>query len=209
MVPMTALGAVALTVPSAKEVISAGPIQHGHASVDCSGCHVASEGTIRQQAQANVKYAIGLRNHPADFGYAEVTSATCLGCHERPNERHPIYRFNEPRFREAAATVEATTCLGCHTEHTAQRTFVEPTFCVACHQDLELKNDPVDVPHVTLIAQEQWGTCMGCHDFHGNHAAKPQITLAAAFEEDAIREYLADGESPWGPEKIYEAKEAP
>ncbi|MEM6277654.1 MAG: cytochrome c3 family protein [Pseudomonadota bacterium] len=206
IVPFTGLAAVVLTVPEVQTVISAGPIQHGHAKVSCDGCHEASTGTVRQQAQANVKFALGLRAHPVDFGYAEVTSATCLGCHERPNERHPIYRFNEPRFIEARATVEANTCLGCHSEHTAERAFAEPTFCVACHEDLTLKNDPVDVPHVTLIADKRWDTCLGCHDFHGNHAVKPQVTLATAYDEDAILDYLAAGDSPYGAKKIYEAK---
>lgn len=207
IVPVTALGAVVLTVPDAQTVISAGPIQHGHETVDCSGCHEAAAGTIRQQAQANVKFAMGLREHPVDFGYVEVTSQTCIGCHERPNERHPIYRFNEPRFQEAKAVVNATTCLGCHTEHTAEKAFVEPTFCVACHEDLSVKNDPIDVPHVTLIAVNRWSTCLGCHDYHGNHAAKPQVTLASAFDEDAVRAYLEAGPSPYGETKIYEAKE--
>ncbi|MEM1237081.1 MAG: cytochrome c3 family protein [Pseudomonadota bacterium] len=207
LLPMAVLGAVVLTVPEAKVVISAGPIQHGHADVDCAGCHVSSAGSLRQQAQANVKYALGLRNHPVDFGYAKVTSDTCLDCHERPNERHPIYRFNEPRFLEARETVEATTCLGCHSEHAAERSFIEPTFCVACHEDLELKNDPVDVPHVTLIADARWDTCMGCHDFHGNHPVEPQVTLATAYAPEDIIDYLADGPSPFGDKKIYEAKE--
>ena len=206
MLPLMGLGVVVVTVPEAQTVISSGPIQHGHADVDCAGCHVASAGTVRQQTQANVKFAMGLREHPVDFGFQEVDAQTCIGCHERPNDRHPIYRFNEPRFRDAKATVDATTCLGCHTEHTGQKAFVEPTFCVACHQDLTLKNDPIDVPHVTLIAEKQWGTCLGCHDFHGNHPVKPQVTLAAAYDEAAILDYLAEGPSPYGEDKIYEAK---
>ena len=83
---------------------------------------------------------------------------------------------------------------------------MEPNFCVACHQDLTVKNDPIDVPHVTLIAGERLVTCLGCHDFHGNHTAEPQVTLAAAYDEAEILDYLAEGASPYGSDKIYEAK---
>lgn len=206
MMPVAALGAVVLTVPNVKEVVSAGPIQHGHADISCSGCHKESPGTIRQQAQANVRYVLGLRQGPVDFGYAAVTSGVCLDCHERPNERHPIYRFNEPRFVEALASVQANSCLGCHTEHTEERAFVEPTFCVACHEDLTLKSDPIDVPHATLIADDRWETCLGCHDFHGNHAVRPQLVLDEAYDVEGIASYLADGPSPYGEGKIYEAR---
>ncbi|MEM1302709.1 MAG: cytochrome c3 family protein [Pseudomonadota bacterium] len=206
LIPMIALSTAALTRPEAMTLLSHGPIQKGHAGVQCSACHKASPGTIRQQTQANLRHLVGLRDTPADFGYVEVTSKQCVACHERPNDRHPIYRFQEPRFADAVEQVNATSCLGCHSEHNAELAFADPTICVACHEDLTVKNDPVDVPHVTLIAEERWGTCLGCHDFHGNHARKAQVTLALAYDPAVIRDYLGQADSPYGSTKSFPAK---
>ncbi|MEM7241063.1 MAG: hypothetical protein AAF429_02660 [Pseudomonadota bacterium] len=207
--PVLGLAAVAISVPDYQFMIAHGPIQKGHANVDCSGCHVPATGTTRQQVQANFKRLVGLREDKIDFGFAAVNSETCLNCHERPNERHPIYRFNEPRFQQARAEVAATSCLGCHSEHSDARVMAEvgQTFCVHCHEDLVLKNDPLDQSHVALIEAGQWGSCLGCHDFHGNHAHKAQIRVADAFGPAAIKAYLGNGPSPFGTKKIYEAKE--
>jgi len=206
LIPMAVLATATLTSPQAMSLVSHGPIQKGHAEVSCSGCHEESIGTIRQQAQANLRHLIGLRETAVDFGYAPVTSRQCIACHERPNDRHPIYRFQEPRFADALQEVEATSCLGCHSEHTAELAHTETTFCVACHEDLTLKTDPVDVPHATLIANDDWDTCLGCHDFHGNHARTAQTSLALAYEPAVIRAYLKQADSPYGATKSYPAK---
>ncbi|WP_147124742.1 cytochrome c3 family protein [Shimia ponticola] len=206
LVPMAALSTAALTMPQAMTLISHGPIQKGHADVGCSGCHEASIGSIRQQTQANLRHLVGLRETPADFGYGPVTSRQCIACHDRPNDRHPIYRFQEPRFQDALKEVGATSCLGCHSEHKAERVQVEPTICVACHEDLDVRNDPIDVPHVALISDKRWDTCLGCHDFHGNHARKAQKTLALAHEPAVIRAYLKQGPNPYGATKSYPAQ---
>ncbi|KAB7613789.1 hypothetical protein F9L33_10490 [Amylibacter sp. SFDW26] len=206
-IPVVLLGGAVLLTDTGKPLVAHGPIQAGHENTDCSGCHAPSAGSYRQQIQANILYALGQRETPADFGYAPVTSAQCLACHERKNERHPIYRFREPRFVKALETVEASSCLGCHSEHADQRVFVEPEFCQACHADLNVKNDPIDVPHKTLLADKSWGTCLGCHDFHGNHPVKAPLTLKAAHSLDDIRAYLNAGPSPYGDVKTYKAKE--
>ena len=206
-IPILGLAAVAISVPDYQFLIAHGPIQKGHENIDCSGCHIPAEGSTRQQVQAKVKHLVGLRETSVDFGLAAVTSETCLTCHERPNERHPIYRFNEPRFAEARAALGANSCLGCHTEHTDERSFVMATNCVHCHEDLELKNDPIDIAHVTLVADDQWETCLGCHDFHGNHAHEPQLIVAEAFDIEEIEAYLKSGPSPYGDTKLYKAKE--
>lgn len=184
-----------------------GPIQADHAALGCSDCHVAPRATFRQQIQANVRFAVGLRAEPVNFGYQPVSSATCLTCHERPNERHPIYRFREARFQEAQEVVDATTCLGCHTEHSSHRSFAQIDFCMGCHSDLELKTDPLDIPHVTLIADKNWDSCLGCHDFHGNHRHEVPKIVEAAFDADDIRAYLETGPSPYGTDKLFEAKD--
>lgn len=206
LLPFGALGVSALRAPELQEVISHGPIQSGHDGVNCKDCHIDAEASLRQQMQANMRYLIGLREEPVDFGYKPVTSVECLTCHERPNERHPIYRFREPRFVSAVKDVAATSCLGCHTEHEDQMSFAEPQFCRSCHEDLELKNDPVDVPHITLVAEGNWDSCMGCHDFHGNHLSQAPVRITDAIEINEIVNYLANGPSPYGDQKAYEAE---
>ena len=203
--PVAGLAAVIVFTDRGQGLIARGPIQSGHAETPCAGCHRPAPGTPRQQIQANLRHLAGLRAKPADYGFAPVGSAACLACHERPNERHPIYRFREPRFAEARAVVEATTCLGCHSEHRDERVSAGLTFCRACHGELELKLDPLDIPHHQLIAAKDWESCLGCHDFHGNHARKPQRRILAAHETAVLLDYLKDGDSPYAAEKIYRA----
>ena len=186
-----------------QSLISRGPVIAGHGDLDCVSCHTPARGTTRQQLQLNVRYVLGLSRHRADFGYVKVSSEACLACHQRPNERHPIYRFREPRFQEAVSEVEATSCLGCHDEHNNQRVSVEIGFCRSCHAELDLKLDPLDVPHDQLIAEKDWQSCLGCHDFHGNHKAAPPVRRLDALQLDQLLAYLKDGADPYGVEKIY------
>ena len=79
-------------------------------------------------------------------------------------------------------------------------------FCQACHSDLKLKSDPLDISHQQLTADRQWDTCLGCHDFHGNHIFKSPTTLAAKADVHALRDYLASGPSPYGNQLHFEAK---
>lgn len=204
--PVAVAGIIVLQAAPAKTVIAHGPIQSGHADISCDGCHTPSAGTIRQQIQANLHYALGWRETHADFGFGPVSSDQCIDCHERANDRHPIYRFNEPRFVEVLQTLDAASCLGCHSEHQAEVAFVEPQFCRNCHEDLRVKNDPIDVPHHDLISQKQWESCLGCHDFHGNHKRDTQLVLKDVIPIQEIRAYLADGPSPYGAVKTFEAR---
>lgn len=204
--PVALMGVVVLQAAPVKPVISHGPIQSGHAEISCQGCHTPSAGTTRQQIQANLNYVLGRRETHADFGYGAVTSGQCIDCHERANDRHPIYRFNEPRFADVLQRLDAASCLGCHSEHAAQVAFIEPQFCRNCHDNLRVKNDPIDVPHDHLIAQKQWESCLGCHDFHGNHQRKSQLVLRDAIAIQDIRAYLADGPSPYGTQKTFKAR---
>jgi hypothetical protein len=197
-------GGLALGGP-AERMTARGPIQSGHAGLTCKDCHVSAPGTLRQQTQANLRYLFGLRPEAADFGYAAVSSEACTDCHARPNERHPIYRFREPRFQKARATVDATTCLGCHAEHRAERVAAPLDFCKACHESLVLKVDPLDQPHDVLIAAAAWETCLGCHDFHGNHAHDPPVRLLEAKDVAALLAYLKDGSDPYSEAKIHKA----
>lgn len=190
-------------------ILAKGPIQSGHQTIDCRDCHVKSRGTLRQQLQANARYLVDLRSSPADIGYSQVTSAQCLACHERPNERHPIYRFQEPRFHEARSKIEATSCLGCHSEHNNEKAYIEPGFCRACHGDLRLKSDPIDIPHHEIIQNQDWDSCLGCHDFHGNHRMETAKVYNDRYSMTAIQDYLGAGPSPYGTERHFEAKQQP
>lgn len=208
--PVAGLGGLVLATDYAQTLVAHGPIQADHASLACADCHDKAKGTVRQQVQANLRYAVGLRDHPVNFGSVPVTSRTCLDCHARPNDRHPIYRFQEPRFADAVKQVEATSCLGCHSEHEGRRVTQAAgmTFCVACHDTLKMRNDPLDVPHVTLIADKNWRSCMGCHDFHGNHPVKAPVRLREAVTPGVVAGYLAQEASPYGASKSYKAKES-
>lgn len=175
-----------------------GPIQEGHADIACSDCHLASPGSTRQQLQALAKNALLNRDHVVDFGLKAVSSTECIACHERSNERHPIYRFNEPRFRDALQEVKANDCLGCHSEHkNARVSHIEIGFCMACHEDLKLKNDPLDLTHEDLISNRQWETCLGCHDFHGNHAYLSPTRIDDTLNPHLINDYFLSGPSPY------------
>src|SRR5262249_16756851 len=70
---------------------------------------------------------------------------------------------------KARAELGVESCVSCHREHKGVRATMIPTACATCHQNLELKLDPLDVSHRKLVARKEWTSCLGCHDFHGNH----------------------------------------
>lgn len=185
-----------------------GPANSGHENLDCADCHVDAAGTLRQQIQANVGYWLGLRKSGAVFGHYDVSNDNCLACHDRPNDRHPVYRFLEPRFLEARQAISPQRCESCHLEHQGRRVTIDATFCVYCHTDLDLADDPIDVPHIELVAQENWTSCMGCHDFHGNHIMEVPTRLADQMDPQSILDYFLDAPSPYSDTRLYEAKES-
>jgi hypothetical protein len=63
---------------------------------------------------------------------------------------------------------------------------------------MKIEHDPVDVSHRELVATQQWNTCLGCHDYHGNHAAKAPRKVVHSHSLDAIRRYFDGGRSPYG-----------
>ena len=98
-----------------------GPMNTGHEKIKCGSCHKEAPGTLRQQIQANLHFIFAQRNHPADFGHRPVGNENCLFCHERPNDRHPVYRFLEPRFQKTRESLKPQYCISCHAEHHGQR----------------------------------------------------------------------------------------
>src|SRR5262245_39592591 len=158
-----------LIVPQASRLYAKGPANTGHAALACTECHKEAPGTVRQQLQAKVQFWLGLRKTNAAFGHAPVGNEQCADCHAREQDAHPVHRFLEPRFAEARAELGAQSCVSCHREHKGGRVTMTPTSCSTCHQDIDLKRDPLDVSHRELAAAKQWSTCLGCHDYHGNH----------------------------------------
>jgi hypothetical protein len=185
--------------------LASGPLNTGHETLACSSCHDASQGTIRQQIQSISYNVLQQQEITSPLGYEPVDNENCLACHARPNDRHPVYRFVEPRFESARAAIHPQFCISCHTEHTGTRVSIEPTYCVNCHHDTEVANDPIDTSHAELIANERWGTCLGCHDFHGNHIMETPLTMSDAYSTDAILAYFAGEIQLYSIERYYSA----
>jgi len=199
------LGAVALLTLVAgvgQQFITPGPANTGHADVACVSCHLEAPGTPRQQIQANAGYWLGDRPEQADFGYLGIESDVCERCHVNADDRHPIYRFNEPRFAEVREAVAPHRCSSCHQEHLGVRTSADPGICVHCHEELKMDDDPLDVSHETLVNTERWETCLGCHDYHGNHAYIVATEVSEAFTAEQVESYADGGDSPYGDRTI-------
>ena len=171
----------------------------GHERLECSDCHRSAPGTLRQQLQAKVDFWLGRREVNAAFAFEAVDNRACLYCHQRAQDQHPAHRFLEPRFAEVRATLGPQRCVSCHREHQQVRvTLADIGYCVACHKELEVKKDRIAPTHTELIKASRWETCLGCHDFHNNHAWKVPEKLSEAIGPDRIRDYFATGKSPYG-----------
>lgn len=193
-----------LTLDATEEYVSIGPMNTGHEALSCFACHADAKGNLMQQIQSNVSHTFGARENSVDFGSQDVTVDNCLQCHDRPNDRHPNYRFSEPRFKDAIKVIDATTCITCHSEHHEERVSVTSiNYCMNCHQDLVVEDDPLDIDHKTLIAKEEWFTCIQCHDFHGNHKYEVATKLEDTIPMKKIQAYFDGGEDPFGTEKKY------
>jgi hypothetical protein len=196
-----------ITIPEREQWHALGEANPGHEDLACTDCHTPAEGTMRQQLQANARAFFGFRDSGVTFGFEDVTNDNCLACHARPNDRHPVFRFLESRFVEARAAIAPQYCESCHLEHQGERVSIEPTYCVYCHTDLDLRDDPLDVPHVELVATEAWETCLQSHDYHGNHIMATPTTQEDMISLQAVEDYFADGPSPYSDRRLYNAKE--
>jgi hypothetical protein len=205
-----ALAAVAVTLASGGDQLHAkGPPNTGHETLDCADCHLPAPGDVRQQLQAKVQYRLGMRSSDVSVGHVPVANAQCVSCHAREEDVHPVHRFLEPRFADARLTLGVTECASCHQEHTGVRVTMPTGACASCHAELDLKQDPLDVPHSELTATGQWTSCLGCHDFHGNHRRTTQTQLADAYTSAAIMAYFDGGPSPYGTDLKFTTKDTP
>ncbi|MGA1525313.1 MAG: hypothetical protein ACO4CZ_15205, partial [Planctomycetota bacterium] len=87
----------------------------------------------------------------------------------------------------------------CHLEHQGVRVTAPGTVCLTCHGDLEVREDRVQPTHAALIADEDWSTCLQCHDFHGNHTHVVAETLQDAFPLADVQQHLGRGRRAYGP----------
>ena len=79
-------------------------------------------------------------------------------------------------------------------------------FCSYCHQTLKIHKDSLSVNHGTLVEQKRWDTCLGCHDYHGNHIMKLKTQLSERWQEKAIQAYFNGNLGPYPVKKHYKAK---
>ena len=179
-----------------------GPMTIGHQDVSCKECHQQAPGTTRQQLQAKVQYWIANRKSDVSFGFKSISNEDCMSCHKRSYDRHPTYRFLEPRFAEARSAIAPDKCRSCHFEHTGDRVGVELDFCQNCHQETNFNNDPIDPSHADIVENGQWSSCIQCHDFHGNHEYKVPARYSDRFSLSRVRAYFRGGDSPYGEVKV-------
>ena len=149
----------------------------------------------------------GKREKPVGFGHQDVSNNECLQCHDRPDERHPPYRFMEPRFAEVRKSVSAHQCIFCHREHLGSvLTIAQSNYCQYCHQDMDLKKDIIKPSHSNLAQRKQWRSCLQCHDFHGNHEREVPTRLADAIKAKDLEMYFTGkAQSPYGLDKKMKA----
>ncbi len=205
---VSAITIVAFALPQNESLLSPGPMNPGHEEVICEECHLDAEGSTRQQLQANVQYLLGNRKNSAAIGHTAVSNDDCLACHRRPKDNHPVFRFNEPRFSKARRELAPQNCNSCHQEHRGQRVSMAIDSCKSCHKKLELKKEPLKTSHKQLIKEKRWKTCLGCHDFHGNHKMKTETDLQKILTTAQIEAYFKANKSPYSENKKYKAKES-
>lgn len=186
-----------LLLPGVEHFTAPGKMNTGHERLACDSCHRPAPGTVRQQLQANARYLLGMRKSSADFGLRAVDNDDCLACHERPFDRHPAFRFTEPRFADVRKELAPHRCESCHREHSGVRVTVQVGYCAGCHDQLQMNHDPLEVPHAELVRQGRWFTCLGCHDFHGNHVMEARTKIGDAKASAVIENYFRGGASPY------------
>jgi len=195
-----------LLFPSSQIFLRHGPMLPGHEDLKCFSCHKDERGNLRQQIQANIQYLLNNRENVVSVGLRPVGNNECIKCHERPNDRHPVYRFREPKYRKAREEIKAESCITCHLEHKNKRVTVQMSFCTHCHSELKIKNDPVDVTHEQLISDKNWKSCLTCHDYHGNHDMKLENEIDKGIAVPKLEKYFNRDSNPYAGKIIHKAK---
>jgi len=177
---LTATTVVVLLTSPGRQLSGKGPMNTGHENLSCQDCH------------APVK---------SGFGYGKVENAQCQGCHQRTQDNHPVTEFSTARFEEARRTLNPEHCVSCHREHQGVRVTMPVDACKHCHQKISIRKDPIDVPHADLVKQGRWETCLGCHDFHGNHVMQVKEKISETISTEILLKYFLGGPSPYAREK--------
>jgi hypothetical protein len=176
-----------------QNVRTPGPFNTGHDRLACESCHQDAPGTLRQQLQANARWLFGFEHERAELGALPVQNVSCTECHEHQDDRHPAFRFLEPRFEDAREAIAPHRCVSCHQEHSGRRVTAELDFCRHCHADLSVVSDPIDYPHARIAGDGAWETCLSCHDFHGGRARVTPKRLGDAIPTEEIESYFEGG----------------
>ncbi|VAW97873.1 hypothetical protein MNBD_GAMMA23-2507 [hydrothermal vent metagenome] len=184
-----------------------GPLNTGHEKLQCNECHELAKHGFRAQIQANIDYLFGKRTSLVSFNFESPGNKDCLSCHEREDDNHPVYRFNEPRFSDARKAIVPQYCTSCHKEHSGVRVSSDIDYCQHCHEDIEVKNDPLDISHADLVVLKDWHTCLACHDFHGNHIMKVATKIKYMKAQKLIKNYFAGGKDPYSEKKYEQSQE--
>lgn len=180
--------------------LAKGPVMPGHETLDCESCHVPTGASLRQQLQANVRAALTGAD-PYPVGHRAPGNEVCQDCHWRADDRHPVYRFAEPRFAVARQR-GLDRCVTCHREHRGGKvTLADAGYCRTCHDGIDPKPEPIrDTSHAALAESGRWDTCLECHDFHGNHRWKAPETMRKRIDLAGLENWSAGkGPSPYGP----------
>ena len=196
------IGGVLLVIPGSEDWHAAGPHNTGHTKTDCGECHAPAPGNFAGQALTNMLHVVGIADSATPFIYTPAGNDQCLACHENPDDRHPVAKFMKAEFAAARDAAAVQYCLSCHQQHLGVRVTVTPRVCRNCHEETALGDDPVDISHTTLISEQRWETCLGCHDFHGNHERTVPDRMSQALTEEQIRQYFDGGESPYGHRRL-------
>ncbi len=196
------------TSPQNQNYLIKGKYNTGHETLACNDCHKDAPGSIRQQLQAKTQHYVHGQEDVV-LGLLPVDNKVCNDCHNRPEDNHPVHRFMEPRFKEARNAIHPETCNSCHQEHSGKRvTIPEPSFCVNCHEDMSIENDPLEISHKELVVSKQWESCLQCHDYHGNHLSNVPESIKDTIPLDLIKEYFNGGKDPFGNDKKYKTKQS-
>ena len=192
------IAGVLLVLPGREPWHAAGPRNVGHTKLDCGECHKRVPGNFVSQAFEIAARQVGLSDLDSFIGFRPVGNEQCLDCHTNPDDRHPVADFMQAKFSQARDAAGVQSCVNCHREHLGVRVAVTRVVCQHCHAETEVEDDPVDIPHSTLIADKRWETCLGCHDFHGNHDREAPKMMAKVLSEEQIQQYFDGGDSPYG-----------
>ena len=72
---------------------------------------------------------------------------------------------------------------------------------------MEVSFDSAQPSHAELLENEDWATCLQCHDFHGNHVRDVPRKLTQGISQEIVLRYLKGGPDPYGAEKTFTANQ--